>query len=243
MGDQLVYEKRGTTDIYYYYDSLGVPTSIKWYNGNTEQTMYLATNMVGDVIGLYSDTGVLMVQFEYDAWGNIVSTTYTVGSNLSGSAQEYADICPFRYRGYYFDADTGLYYLRSRYYDSAICRFISADESLIGGRGLCGWNMYAYCLSNPAKHIDSEGKDAVVLLDKDFPSHIGALIQDSSGNWWHFYWGAKNLAWGICSFLYIPVPARTWCELYTGEISLEQINAEGSYKNGYEEMLYLEGDF
>ena len=82
VGDKLVYEKRGTTDIYYFYDPLGTPTAIKWYNGNTEQTMYLATNMAGDVIGLYSDTGVLMVRFEYDAWGNIVAETDASGSGL-----------------------------------------------------------------------------------------------------------------------------------------------------------------
>ena len=64
-----------------------------------------------------------------------------------------------RYRGYYYDAESGFYYASSRYYDPAICRFINADEAaLIGANGdFVGLNLFAYCGSNPISRKDSGG--------------------------------------------------------------------------------------
>ena len=91
-----------------------------------------------------------MVEYTYDSWGKIVSAAGSLITTL-GTDQ------PFRYRGYVYDTETQLYYLQSRYYDPATCRFISADVLLSTGQGVIGHNSFAYCGDNPVARIDSEG--------------------------------------------------------------------------------------
>jgi RHS repeat-associated protein len=115
--------------------------------------------MQGDVIELVDINGNSVVKYKYDAWGNIISQT---GGSL-------ADINPYRYRGYRFDVETGLYYLQSRYYDPAIGRFISSD-GLLGETGnLLTHNMYAYSENNPVMYVDPSGEFALSIL-------IGSII-------------------------------------------------------------------
>ena len=154
-----MYENRGGTEIYYSYDSYGAPTSIKYYEPDgTTYTFYLATNQQGDVIGIYNSSGNLAVKYEYDAWGNIISETNASGGTLSGTAAIWNEINPFRYRGYYYDAETGLYYLQSRYYDAETGRFINQDSYISTGTGLLGFNMFAYCDNNPVNGWDPTGE-------------------------------------------------------------------------------------
>ena len=67
------------------------------------------------------------------------------------------ELNPFRYRGYYFDQESGLYYLNSRYYDPEICRFLNADGYVTTGQGLIATNMFAYCGNNPVMYVDESG--------------------------------------------------------------------------------------
>ena len=92
------------------------------------------------------------MEYTYDAWGNIVSTTGSMASTL-GQAN------PFRYRGYYYDAETGFYYLNSRYYDPSACRFINADDvSYLNADGTpLSCNLYSYCGNNPVTKADHNG--------------------------------------------------------------------------------------
>ena len=68
-----------------------------------------------------------------------------------------ADVNPLQYRGYYYDADTEFYYLQSRYYDPAICRFINADEYAFTEQGILGCNMFSYCQNSSVFNEDSLG--------------------------------------------------------------------------------------
>lgn len=69
-----------------------------------------------------------------------------------------AEINPFRYRGYYYDIETGLYYLNSRYYDPSTGRFINADGlNFLEQDKINGLNLYAYCGNNPVMNIDPNG--------------------------------------------------------------------------------------
>ncbi|MDX9808269.1 MAG: RHS repeat-associated core domain-containing protein, partial [Acholeplasma sp.] len=112
-GDKVLVETRSNgITIYYTYDVDGSLLSMN-YNG-TEY--FYITNLQGDVIELRDMSGYVVVEYKYDAWGNIV---YQFGGTL-------ADINPYRYRGYRFDVETGYYYLQSRYYNPQIGRFISA---------------------------------------------------------------------------------------------------------------------
>ena len=92
----------------------------------------------------------MLVEYEYDAWGKCTVT--------SGASNAIANANPIRYRGYYYDTDTGFYYLQSRYYDPIVKRFISADGviSSVGGE-ILGYNQYAYSFNNPINFSDSSG--------------------------------------------------------------------------------------
>jgi RHS repeat-associated protein len=73
-------------------------------------------------------------------------------------------INPIRYRSYYYDTETGFYYLQSRYYDPAIRRFINADGYINANGDILGFNMYAYCSNNPVMYVDYSGEIAVTTL-------------------------------------------------------------------------------
>jgi len=113
------------------------------YNGTQ---YYYVKNLQGDVVKILNTSGGVVASYTYDAWGKVTS---------SGSIGQ---INPIRYRGYYYDTDTGFYYLQSRYYDPAIKRFISADGYLNANGDLLGFNMYAYCGNNPNTRTDTSGE-------------------------------------------------------------------------------------
>ena len=87
-------------------------------------------------------------------------------TNASGAtitdATHIANVNPIRYRGYFYDSETKLYYCNSRYYDPQIKRFINADELLSTGTGFLGYNMFAYCNNNPVLFTDSEGLRPII---------------------------------------------------------------------------------
>lgn len=74
-----------------------------------------------------------------------------------------ANINSFRYRGYVYDSETGLYYLKSRYYDPVTGRFLNADMYYDTQSNIFGTNMFAYCNNNPVNQIDPEGTDAYMV--------------------------------------------------------------------------------
>ena len=92
-----------------------------------------------------------MVEYTYDAWGNVLSITGMYADTLGVNN-------PIRYRGYYQDFETGFYYLQSRYYDPAIRRFINADGYINANGDILGFNMYAYCGNNPIMYVDPTGE-------------------------------------------------------------------------------------
>ena len=107
-------------------------------------------NQMGDVTHIYNTAGTLLAKYDYDAWGN--HTVTKMGTNAIG------DINPIRYRGYYYDKETGLYYLQSRYYDPETGRFLSQDDTAyLAPESLTGLNLYAYCNNNPVMLIDESG--------------------------------------------------------------------------------------
>ena len=100
-------------------------------------------------MAIFDSIGNIVVEYSYDAWGKC-----TVKTNVSGIAA----INPFRYRGYYLDDETGLYYLNARYYDPEIGRFISPDSiDYLDPESINGLNIYAYCGNNPVMNVDPSG--------------------------------------------------------------------------------------
>ena len=144
-GDQLLYENTGYRKIYYVYDSNGNVLSAiyKASQHATEQTYYYAHNWRGDVVALYDSTGTLFATYDYDAWGKLLSVKDANGDPITG-ATSFAIANPFRYRGYYYDRDSGLYYLQSRYYDPTTGRFVNADTlAYTTNDSFIGLNLFA----------------------------------------------------------------------------------------------------
>ena len=107
--------------------------------------------------------------YAYDPYGTVISATGTM-----------AEINPLRYRGYYYDNDTELYYLQSRYYDPEVGRFLNADAYTSTGQGILGNNMFAYCLNNPANYCDSTGTKVdiwPILFGDHVPGYIHKTVQ------------------------------------------------------------------
>jgi len=107
---------------------------------------------------IYTLTGTLIAEYCYDAWGNLVKLMDANGAVLSsGTNYTVAMTNPFRYRGYYYDSETGFYYLNSRYYDPQVGRFINADGIIGANQDLAGYNLFAYCSNNPVNYDDPSG--------------------------------------------------------------------------------------
>ena len=126
--------------------------------------------MQGDVIGIYDETGTKVVEYIYNAWGE-VTTKYLTTQSLTALYQN-----PFRYRGYYYDSITGFYYVSSRYYVPEIGRWLNADSQLNQKDGILGFNMLAYCHNNPIMYTDPTGRSITLAC-----IIIGTLIGTIAG--------------------------------------------------------------
>ena len=122
---------------------------------NDTQYFYI-TNLSGDIVGITDSNGELIAEYSYDEWGKLLGITTAQENNAEQLAV--AEINPLRYRGYYYDNETGMYYLQSRYYDPELCRFISADGfEYLTTEGKLNLNAYVYCWNCPVIFDDIEG--------------------------------------------------------------------------------------
>lgn len=146
-GSTLTHMTDGTNTLHFSYDSSGV-ASVN-YNG-TEY--FYVKNMQGDVVALADTSGQIVVEYTYDAWGKLLGTTGSLASTLG-------QVNPLRYRSYFYDVETGLYYVYSRYYDPEIGRWINADDvECLGTEGeFVSYNLFTYCLNNPVNRTDVNG--------------------------------------------------------------------------------------
>ena len=149
VGGKLLAEKTGDQVLTFHYDEKGTPVSVE-----LDGTRYFyCLNLQGDVVGLKTSSSYdqLVVEYTYDPWGKLLSITDTSGTNIG-------TLNPLRYRGYYYDTETGFYFLQSRYYDPTVGRFINADGQLSGvGGDMQGYNLFAYCQNDPVNMSDPTG--------------------------------------------------------------------------------------
>ncbi len=165
MGDKLFYEKRGDLEFHYRYDVFGNVASITRVKADGSNfSLYTVCNSRGDVEELRRSTGELFARYVYDTWGNVLHIYDVNGAEITSSAN-FAVQNPFRYRGYYYDTETGLYYLQSRYYDPVTYRFVNVDAFVSTGTGILGHNMFAYCGNNPVVYVDNTGTAHVPGID------------------------------------------------------------------------------
>ena len=144
-----------TNALEYYYDESGI-CAIN-YNG---QNYHFQKNAFGDVVRIFGWDGFPVSEYVYDAWGNCKAIDLN-GVEIVDSSH-IANVNPFRYRGYYFDTETGFYYLESRYYNPKTCRFITPDEiKYLDPMSVGGLNLYTYCNNNPVMY-----KERSILFKK-----------------------------------------------------------------------------
>ena len=171
-----MFEYENGREIDWYRDNTGiVGCGVAGLNGYG--TYWLRKDILGNVVAILTDGGIVVARYIYDAWGNH-KVVDNIGNEITDTAH-IGNINPYRYRGYYFDTETGLYYLKSRYYDPQTGRFISIDDiSFADPDTINGLNLYAYCCNNPVMHVDPTGQYAIsaVLIGLIIGAIIGAVV-------------------------------------------------------------------
>ena len=149
-GKNIVHMTSGTDELHFFYDAQNRPAVVV-YNG---VPYAYVKSLQGDIVAILDENGNAVVSYGYDAWGAPLWCTGELAETL-GKVQ------PFRYRGYVYDEETGLYYLRSRFYNSSLCRFIDMDCLIHSG------NTFAYCCNSPASMHDVCGTTGDYAYDRD----------------------------------------------------------------------------
>ena len=143
-GEQIVKESNSTNTIWYIYNGEGDLIGAEINN----IVYYYERNILGDVVRIIDHSGNIISSYSYDAFGNIIDIT---------GNKEIANINPIRYRSYYYDIETGLYYLNNRYYDPQVGRFINKDMDFDTDNTIYGYNLYAYCANDYINYRDDLG--------------------------------------------------------------------------------------
>ena len=153
---ETIYDGNPPTHIEYFYDSYGP------YGFSIDGTFYYyIKNLQGDVTQIRDENCALIASYVYDAWGKVLSLTENTTNSIGAKNA-------IRYRGYYYDTESNLYYLNARYYDPQIKRFLNPDGILGANGGVIGYNMFAYCNNDPVDCTDSTG----LTLRNQFEDYI-----------------------------------------------------------------------
>ena len=215
---------QGSDTLFFYYDNSGEVMSVSC-NGTM---YYYIKDLQGDITEIVDKDGKAAAEYSYNAWGNMLTEdngTLTVGK-----------LNPFRYRGYVYDEETGLYYLQSRYYDPLTGRFLNADVYADTQSGTpLSTNMFAYCENNAINKSDDEGKDAWWIQSPNSANgkgHTSLLLKEKSGYWWYFYWGDRSV-----QLLFIGTSSL---REITGKVRVQINYYNRNYSNKFGKLYYYE---
>ena len=146
--------------MYFQYDTNGTPIGFI-YNGT--QYFYM-TNQMGDVIAITESDGNIIAQYVYDEWGKLLNV-YTINED-NVEQSKVANANPLRYRGYYYDTETGYYYLQSRYYNPEWGRFINAEDfNYLNTKNRFNLNAYMYSWNSPIVFEASKGTEPQISIN------------------------------------------------------------------------------
>ncbi len=166
-GSILAGQKTGSNTLVFMYDNNGDAFGFQ-YGG---KEYFYVKNLQNDITAITDSAAKVIVNYYYDAWGNITEITGDTAI---------ANVNPLRYRSYYYDTETNLYYLSTRYYAPDMCRFLNADGYIQTGQGVLDKNMFAYCENSPVTRLDSNGD---FWLDvKDIISNATTNLKQSVAN-------------------------------------------------------------
>ena len=162
-----------------FYHGIDGITGFHLTNTKVDADYYYKKNAQNDIIGIYDSTGNQICEYIYDAWGNqkikylsnngeyVAISDFPIYNDIEDINKFIAFKNPFRYRSYYYDFETNLYYLNSRYYDPQTGRFINADDvSVLDNTNemINGLNLFIYCNDNPINYIDNTGNSLIALF-------------------------------------------------------------------------------
>ena len=165
QGSKLAADITDAYALYFHYDSSGEVIGFTRTANGTDTEYFYVKNLQGDILKVITATGTEVATYTYDAWGRVLTST-----------GDMAEANPIRYRGYYYDTETGLYYLKSRYYDPEVCRFMNSDAFVSTEQGVVGTNMFAYCGNDPVNRVDPTGQ-----FWKELWGAFTQTIQQASG--------------------------------------------------------------
>ena len=170
-GSTILAQQSGNEVLWFMYDS---DSSRVGFTHN-DTAYYYTKNAQGDVTGIVDSDANTVVEYTYDVWGKLLSTTGSKAGTIG-------KLNPFLYRGYYYDAETGLYYLNSRYYDAQTGRFLNADDTgilIVNQNNLAENNLFSYCLNNPSNMTDKTGTIAFFGAAIGLAStYVGDIVQN-----------------------------------------------------------------
>ncbi len=143
-GSQLAGLTCGNDTLHFFYDTQGRPAQLEF---NGKKYSYVS-NIQGDVVGILEDAGTFIAEYQYTAWGINLTIDHSVNTDI-------AYLNPLGYKGYIYDCETGMYWLKSRYYLPSQQRFVNADGLVASG--LLSTNLYCYCVNSPVCKSDPSG--------------------------------------------------------------------------------------
>ena len=152
-GKNVVHMKRGDDELHFFYDAQNRPAVVVY---NNVPYAYVK-NLQGDVIAILDAEGNVVVGYTYDAWGVPIGKSGVLAETLG-------TLNPFRYRGYVFDEETGVYYLKSRYYQCALGRFANSNCKADMASKFAAYNLYGYCANQPIASHDPTGCDLLSFI-------------------------------------------------------------------------------
>ena len=140
-GNNLVYEKTGNRELFYLYDE---NKELYGYILNNQKYFYIKDSFK-NILGVINGNGNVVARYIYDAYGNLISSEGSIYN-------------PIRYKGYYFDNETGFFYCKSRYYVPKLCRWLNIDSpAFLKVDDVTKMNLFAYCHCNPVMYCDPDG--------------------------------------------------------------------------------------
>lgn len=166
-GTNIIFEKTGNNILYFMRDNTNDLIGFK-YNDNI---YYYIKNAQNDIIGILDSSYNVVAKYKYNSWGVNTKITDNLGNDVSSNLNHIANINPFRYRSYYYDSETKLYYLNSRYYNPLWGRFLNSDGIVNSNNDIVSNNLYLYCSNNPISSIDTLG-------NKSFAQIISTITKD-----------------------------------------------------------------
>ena len=176
LSGKVMRQQWGNKSLEFVYDDGNQPFAMIYKHGSEAELYYYLVNAQGDVAAILDSSGTMVASYNYNAWGSC--TVYNSSDAAIG------DLNPLRYRGYYYDRETRLYYLQRRYYDFANCRFINADGLFTDG--FIGANLFAYCANNPVNTTDPTGNFAITATVALITFGVALVATALAGGRYHY---------------------------------------------------------